>query len=229
MRSLPLSGYVLAGGKSSRMGEDKALMRFRGVPLVELAVGKLRLGCAQVGILGGRPELVPFGECVPDGVSEAGPLAGIVAAFGHARQEWIFVLAVDVPVVPGAMLMAWARMVIENSRRPAAGLFLVEGRLQPLVSMLHRDMGPAVAEAFASGERRVLPVLQAAAAKAAEGPGGRVGGVLVEEVEAEAWNLPWSGTALERATKPLWFANVNTPEEFQRVERAVETSLEQLQ
>lgn len=206
------------------MGEDKALMRFRGVPLVERAVEKLRLACAQVGVLGGRPELAAFGETVPDGVSDAGPLAGLVAAFAHAREEWIFLLAVDVPVVPGGMLMGWAKHVMEDPHRPAAGLFLVEDRLQPLVSVLHRDMGPCVAEAFAAGERRVLPVLRAAAADAAKGRGGRKGGVRVEEIEVEGWELPWEATAAERATKDLWFANVNNREEFERVERAMTTA-----
>lgn len=222
MITLPLSGYVLAGGKSSRMGLDKARLPFRGVPLVELAVGKLRMGCAQVAILGDRPDLADLAEIVPDGVRDAGPLAGIAAAFQHAREEWIFLLAVDVPVVPGGLLMAFADSVINDPRRAAAGLFLVDGRLQPLVSILHRDMGPSVAEAFASGERRVFPVLESAAAEAGDGPAGRFGGILVEEVEAEAWDLPWEATSFERATRPLWFANVNTPREFERVQTEVE-------
>jgi molybdopterin-guanine dinucleotide biosynthesis protein A len=218
--ALPVSGYVLAGGKSSRMGEDKALKPFLGVPLVELAVGKLS-GFAQVAVLGDRPELADFAELVPDGVRDAGPLAGLVAAFAHAKEEWIFLLAVDVPVVPGGMLMAWAQSVIVDPNRPAAAFFLVDGRLQPLVSLLHRDMGPFVAKVFAAGERRVLPVLQSAAAMASDGPGRRYGGVSVAEVEADGWGFPWEATPLERTTQPLWFANVNTAEEFRRVETAV--------
>ena len=207
--ALPLSGYVLAGGKSLRMGEDKARMRFRGVPLVELAIGKLRLGCAQVGILGDRPDLAEFGEIVPDGVSDAGPLAGIVAAFGHAREQWMMLLAVDVPVVPGGLLMAFARSVMDDPRRVAAGFLRVEGRVQPLISVVRCDLGEAVAAALERGERKVLPVLMDAAECS--------GGVMIEEVEA----IVWEATAWERATREFWFANVNTQEEFDRVERGV--------
>jgi hypothetical protein len=53
----PVAGYVLAGGRSSRMGTDKALLELAGKPLIEHAVAKLRRICANVAILGSNPAL----------------------------------------------------------------------------------------------------------------------------------------------------------------------------
>ncbi|RXH57125.1 molybdenum cofactor guanylyltransferase [Granulicella sibirica] len=221
---LPASGFVLAGGRSSRMGADKAMLRFDGTPLVQIALDKLRFGCRRVAILGNRPELGDFGMVLPDGLTEAGPLAGIATALRRVNEEetardWVMLMPVDVPAVPGTFLMAWAWQVARDPTAPAAGCFRVEGRVQPLVSMLHRELLPYVAAAVDAGERKVLAVLEAAAAQtAADGLGTRRSGLRVDEPKETFWRGFWRPSELERATEPLWFANVNTPEEFARVE-----------
>ena len=205
------------------MGTDKALMRFQGVPLIQRAVEKLRRICSEVAILGDRPELARFGEVLPDRVPGRGPLGGIETALYHASNEWILLLPVDVPLVPGSMLQAWVwRTLRDEGARPAACCFCVDGQVQPLVSLLHQELAPYVTAALDEGERKVLSGLEAAALRVGGDPKGtRRGGLRVESLEDESWKSLWRPTKLQVATKHLWFSNVNTPEEFNSVETQV--------
>ena len=77
MQRLPIAAYVLAGGRSSRMGQDKALLPLAGKPLVEHMVAKLRRISDEVSILSNNPELARFAPLVPDLRESCGPLGGI--------------------------------------------------------------------------------------------------------------------------------------------------------
>ena len=76
----PVGGYVLAGGRSSRMGRDKALLELAGKPLVLHAVTKLRRVCAEVSVLSDNPELARYAPLVRDLHAGCGPMGGIEAA-----------------------------------------------------------------------------------------------------------------------------------------------------
>ena len=101
-----LNGYVLAGGKSSRMGQDKALLKLAGKPLVLRAVEKLQQICADFYILGNRPELEIYAPLVRDLHEGCGPLGGIEAAFSHSAKAWNLFMAVDMPFLPVGFLDA---------------------------------------------------------------------------------------------------------------------------
>jgi molybdopterin-guanine dinucleotide biosynthesis protein A len=105
---LPVHGFVLAGGQSKRMGADKATMLFRGRPMVEIAVEKLRSFCADVSIAGNRDDLNGVAEVVHEERQDSGPAAGIEAGLRAARQPWAIFMPVDVPLVPSHLLRAMA-------------------------------------------------------------------------------------------------------------------------
>lgn len=221
---LPVSGFVLAGGKSSRMGMDKATMPFGGVSLVQLALGKLRPICSHVAIVGNRPELASFAEVVPDAATGIGPLGGIAAALRHATEHWLLLLAVDMPLLPAGLLSAWAADVLHDQVSPAAACFRADGRLQPLVSLLRRELEPFVSAAVAAGERKAMPVLQQAAAMAASTGGLGSESLRVDDLDngkTPFWTGSWEPDAFERETRDRWFANSNTPDEFRRLEQAI--------
>lgn len=114
MGSLPIHGFVLAGGKSSRMGRDKALLAFRGRPMVEIAIEKLRGFCAEVSIAGNRNDLSRFAPVVGEQRCEAGPAAGIEAGLLACGQPWAMFVPVDVPLVPGELLRRWAEATLHG-------------------------------------------------------------------------------------------------------------------
>ncbi len=111
-----MGGFVLAGGRSTRMGRDKALLELEGETLVARGLRTLGEVCAEVAIAGGAEELRRFGRVIPDGLPGCGPLGGIVAALEQTLFEWNLFLAVDVPFVPRAV---WARLI--EAARESAG------------------------------------------------------------------------------------------------------------
>lgn len=166
VESVPISvpikaaGFVLAGGRSSRMGQDKALLKLGGVTLVERCVRKLAAVCDEVAIAGGAAELTRFGHVIPDAVPGCGPLGGIVAALGQSSREWNLFLPVDAPFVPVACLRGLLQAAAEC---PSAGVIArAEGRLQPLCGVYSRKMLPALRYELAEGRWKVAPALKVA-------------------------------------------------------------------
>ncbi len=193
MNKLPVAGFVLAGGKSSRMGRDKALLEFEGQLLVERALDKLKVVCMEVAIAGGVEDLWRFGAMVPDRWIGCGPLGGLAAALEASSFDWNLVLAVDVPLVPVELVRALGERCVRSS---AVGVMLrVDGRVEPLCAGYHRRALPAVQAALRAERFKVITAVEAA------GP--------IEYFDIEGKNAGW-------------FANVNTPEELAAAMRLVE-------
>ena len=155
---LPIEAYILAGGRSTRMGSDKALLRLAGKPLVQHATIKLTRLTNEVNILSSRPELARFAPLVPDLHENCGPIGGLEAALEHSPRDWTLVLPVDMPFLPTFFLECWVREVID---RPAArvALFTVDGRPFPTLCLLHRDVRPFVQKAVSRGQFKLYPVM----------------------------------------------------------------------
>ena len=216
-----VGGYVLAGGRSTRMGRDKALLELAGRPLVQHAVLKLRRLTGEAYILGNRVELSTFAPLVPDLHENCGPLGGIEAALAHTQHEWIVVLPVDMPFVPTALLEDWMHSVVDQPQARIA-IFTVEGLPQPALSLLHRSLLSRVSEALDEGRFKLYPALEAAAAGLATDGSARIDEVLL----SNNWNSETIPAALalteaQLAARHLWFANLNTPQEFLEAERHV--------
>ena len=235
VRQLPseVGGYVLAGGKSSRMGFDKAGLELAGKPLVLHAVTKLRRVCRDVHILSNRPELGGFAPLVEDLHAGCGPLSGIEAALDHSKFDWNLFLPVDVPFLPSAFLDWWVRLVQRRQKDGVrVAIFTVGGYPQPALCMLHQDVRPYVKLAMARGEFKLFPLFEAIgrALTAKHGlppdkaffnwPWQEYNGFSVTQgagqQETDAWTRP---TKAQQKLKHLWFANLNTPEEFSEAER----------
>lgn len=94
-----VSVFVLAGGKSSRMGSDKAFLEFMGSTLLERALELAHEVSASVTIVGPRQKFARFGKVVEDIYPGHGPLAGIHAALCASHDDLNVVLAMDLPFV----------------------------------------------------------------------------------------------------------------------------------
>jgi len=213
---LPVHGFVLAGGKSARMGADKALLKFRRRTLVEIAVEKLRGFCAEVSIAGNREDLSAFAPVVQEERLGCGPAAGIEAGLKAARQEWAMFVPVDVPLVPGELLRRWAERVIAanedaeavEAMGPLLGDRLkVLGRSQPAFCILRHEVLATVSAALDRGELRLEAIFDATR--------WDLGVAAVVEMDAAEIDLERRPTSVELEH---WFLNVNTPQELVKAE-----------
>jgi len=174
---LPVHGFVLAGGKSSRMGQDKALLRFLGRPLVAIAVETLRAVCAEVGISGNRDDLAGWAPVLHESRADAGPAAGIEAALAATRLDWVLMLPVDIPLMSTELLRKWIEAMQKNAAARASYM-QSDGIAHPALCLVHRECLPVVRAELDAGERRLarifsyfegLQVLQAEELQAGSG------------------------------------------------------------
>ena len=99
-----LTAILLSGGKSLRMGCDKAMLPFEGGTLLEWQIRKLRqLHPGQILISGGG-YCVPGAQTVPDIFPDCGPIGGIYSCMQQAHGSACLVLSVDTPLVPVSVL-----------------------------------------------------------------------------------------------------------------------------
>jgi molybdopterin-guanine dinucleotide biosynthesis protein A len=160
----PLTGLVLAGGASRRMGRDKAVLEFDGVPLVERVAARLEQVCGEVLVASGDGRRLGGlrWEQIPDAVEAGGPLAGIVAGLRRAVTPLLAVVAVDMPDAAPEVL---ARLAADWAGE-AAVVPVVEGRLQPLHGVYAAGAAPRLAAALSSGERSVSRAVSLVGARA---------------------------------------------------------------
>ena len=100
-----VTAYVLAGGKSLRMGSDKAFALLEGRTLLQRALETVRLVAPECRIVGTREKFAHFGQVVQDVYPDRGPLGGIDAALKDSGTDLNLVLAVDLPYVSSELLL----------------------------------------------------------------------------------------------------------------------------
>lgn len=104
-----LTGLVLAGGRSSRMGQDKAVLRVGGRRLIDRAIATLAEICTEVIVAAGARTISDVGVRQVADSGADGPLAGIVAGLAVAKTDLVAVVAVDMPAMDSALLVDLAR------------------------------------------------------------------------------------------------------------------------
>ena len=138
----PLSGIVLAGGASRRLGVDKTTLRFGSCTLLEHAADALSAVCADVLVVGGDAAGWPHlgARLVPDETPGRGPLAGLQAGLKAAEFDFALVVACDMPFLNRDLLafMAW------RPRRYQALVPRWGRRLHPLHAIYARSCLPVV-------------------------------------------------------------------------------------
>lgn len=147
-----LGGYILAGGKSSRMGQNKAFLEWRGEPLVVAAARSLAGLVASITLVGDPLIYGGLGfPVIPDHYPGCGPLAGIHAALRHSPHEWALVTACDMLTPPHT----WAGLLNPSRDTFDCVIPTTDGRLEPLGALYHRRGLPSIEAALSAGHYKV--------------------------------------------------------------------------
>lgn len=187
MAVTPFSAVLLAAGRSTRMGRDKALLEFEGCPLWRRQWNLLAEAGATERFLSVRAEQdwAPADVTkISDAAPNAGPLAGIIAALEHCAMPLLLVLAVDLP----GMQADYLRKLHERCG-PTRGIvpWRRGGRPEPLCAIYPREVLAEARELLAHGHNAVTGLAATA---------GSLGLIRTIAIEAEDeplfvnWNSP---------------------------------------
>jgi molybdenum cofactor guanylyltransferase len=198
-------GFVLAGGRSSRMGRDKALIEVADRPLVEHSLQILREAGLESRIAGATLDLSNFASVVPDGPGDSGlgPLAGICSALSACAKRFAVFLPVDLPLIPASLIEYLIHHAIVTEA--AVTVASVGGFVQTFPAVVDRAALGSFTESLHSGDRNCLKAFRTAASVL---PGGL--SVLALELLVQPGQVRHV-----RALHPAqWFLNVNTPDDL---------------
>jgi molybdopterin-guanine dinucleotide biosynthesis protein A len=152
--SRSVSGFILAGGKSTRMGADKAFVEFDGRTLLGRALDLARSVTPNVCIVGAEEKFGRFAPVVEDVFRDRGPLGGIHAALRSSATDLNLMLAVDMPFVS----LAFLQYLIGEAGLATGATVVVpssDGRRQPLCAVYRRNFADAAERALLAGRNKI--------------------------------------------------------------------------
>lgn len=149
--------YILAGGKSRRFGQNKALFVLDGRPIIERIIAAIPLPSSIFLVTNSPNEYAHLKfPTIADHYPDCGPLAGIHAGLQHSSQEWSFFLACDFPYLQSSTL----NEILCAPREAQVILPQTPEGLQPLCALWAKAALPVIKNALQNQQRRVQTVLE---------------------------------------------------------------------
>jgi molybdopterin-guanine dinucleotide biosynthesis protein A len=185
---MSVSAAIMAGGKSKRMGQDKAWIELDGEPLIARVASVLAAVADEVIIVANDPKYDSLGlQVVRDRYPTGGALGGIATGVGAATHDTVLVAACDMPFLSPEV---W-RLILGHSGEADVVIPKIGGEYETLHALYTRACIPHMARAIAENRLRVISIFE------------QVRVLAIEEPEL-------------RAVDPTLraFTNVNTPEEL---------------
>lgn len=152
-----VAGVILAGGKSSRMGRNKALLPYQGKPLIESIYRIMAELFDQVAVVTNNPEEYAFLPCskIPDIHVGMGSIAGIHAGLHWSPEERIFVVGCDMPFLDKELVRRLADLSVG-----ARGVVpSTPGGLEPLHAIYSKRLLPLFDEALQSDRKCLIDLI----------------------------------------------------------------------
>ena len=186
----PVSAFILAGGRSTRMGTEKAFIMLDGHTLLARALKVAKALTADVRIVGDTAKFGGFAPVAEDVFRDCGPLGGIHAALRASQAELNLILAVDMPFVTPD----WLRFLIARARESKAMATVARsGRgWQPLCAVYRSEFADVAESALRQGRYKIDLLFDRGRTR------------VIEEAQLEAAGF-----------SPSLFMNLNTKEDLE--------------
>ncbi|MDQ0659882.1 molybdenum cofactor guanylyltransferase [Paenibacillus sp. W2I17] len=198
MNTREWTGIILAGGLSSRMGTNKAMLELNGSVVLQHVTKAMRPAVSRI-IVAAGPNVTTYSamgyDCVQDHYPRKGPLAGLHAALEASDTDWNLVGACDMPLLQTSFFDGIKKLV-ESHNSYSAIVPRVDGHVHPLAGAYHKRVLLDLEQRLVQDHLRVMRWLE------------EIGCLYVETEE------------LERAgvhQVAMQMSNMNTPEEYERI------------
>jgi len=145
-----ISAIILAGGYSSRMGRCKALLDFHGVSFLQNQIDKLRAVGIEDIVVSGYAMPIEGTRAILDIYPHCGPMSGLHAGLLAIRNPSALVVAVDIPLVPNALL----EQLIQNHKR---GITVVSHneKIEPLIGVYDKSLSLECEKLLQAGDASI--------------------------------------------------------------------------
>jgi len=192
VRKLNATAIILAGGKSSRMGTNKALLKLNGKTVIENITETLEHVVDEIIIVTNTFSDYEFLHLpmVEDTHKGLGPLAGIEAGLTSSNTERNLVVACDMPFISAGI----AKYLLSCLKEYQIVVPMIYGRLHPLFGAYRKEVKDAASQTFAEKRHSIIPLLNKVKTK------------IVMEDSLQLLGLP---------NKELYFFNMNNPSDYQ--------------
>jgi molybdopterin-guanine dinucleotide biosynthesis protein A len=188
---MEVMGFVTAGGRSSRMGRDKAWLELGGRPMISHILEALRPVVTEMAVIAGGDDYAALGlPLVPDVNIGIGPIEAVRAALAATRYDRVILTGCDLPFVTSELF----RYLLSKAGSHELVVPLGPDKMpEPLCAVYSRSSLPEVERMIEAGQFKISPLFE------------RVDTLFVGFDELSALN-----------GADLFFENINTPDEYQR-------------
>ena len=154
------SGWVFVGGKSSRFGCDKALVKWRGRPMAAHVAGLVYAATGSVTLVGDPEKYSILGlPAISDAVKKVGPVGGLLAVLNTTKSKWNLVVACDMPYLKEDFLKF---LLARACSSDADVVFPIGdgGVPQPLCAVYKITASEVIRSAVDEGERKITKTFE---------------------------------------------------------------------
>jgi molybdenum cofactor guanylyltransferase len=142
-----VTALILAGGRSRRMGSDKALSLWQGIPLIQQVFGVVQACCTSIFVLTPWPDryqtLLPSSVCwLQEPPTFAGPMSALALGMAAIQTPWVLLLACDMPQLDAAVLGQWIQALPHTEVMAQVPYY--QNRWEPLCGFYHVDALPSL-------------------------------------------------------------------------------------
>ena len=148
-----ITGIVLAGGKSSRMGSDKGLIKIDNKTFVENVIAAMEPLVNEIIIVSNNPEYYQFGFYrVEDDIKDSGPLAGLYSGLKYSNSEFNLVLSCDIPIIKTEIL---EKLIEVDYKNYEVTQIESHNKTMPLIAIYQKQCMHKCLELLQQDERRL--------------------------------------------------------------------------